>query len=469
MLWAAAAATALGSALSSFRPGGVVLTLGALSGAILVTRRPASARLLGILLLGTWAGAATATRPLPADSTAAVLAGDIAACSINARVIEHAGGLGTLLEVRRATCGARPPLNEIGLVVVDRLEHEPASTIAAKGWFLPLGDDGFSRARARLGALATFDAREIRMISRPTGLAAVASSYRRALMRTTSSLDSLSGALLEGLTIGETSRIDEATEHRFRRTGLAHLVAVSGSNVAIVLGAVALATAGSLFVFRIFASGLVLFLFVLVVGPEPSVLRAVAMGTLGLVGLVVGRPSHPLQALAATLIVLVCLRPHLLYSVGLHLSAAATAGLVLWARPLGRSLAGLLPSPLAYALAVPAAAQSAVAPILATTFGEISLVAPLANLAALPAVPPATVLGFCAGAGDLLHERLGVLIATIAEPFARWILWVAEVAARPEWASVRCPRWAGLLLAVPVSAAAALTLAKGGRGGDSDR
>jgi competence protein ComEC len=195
---------------------------------------------------------------------------------------------------------------------------------------------------------------------------------------------------------------------------------------------------------------------VLVVGPDASVLRAAAMGGVGLLAIATGRQTEPLHALGVALLLIVLIRPQIVHAVGLHLSLAATAGIILWASAIERR-AGL-PRFVALPLAVTMSAQIAVLPLLMAVFGQISLVAPIANLLAAVAVAPATILGLIAAVVGAMQPELGGLVLQTAEPFAAWILWVADAAARPAWASLEVPTWTGLVMAVPVCIAAAWTL-----------
>jgi competence protein ComEC len=259
--------------------------------------------------------------------------------------------------------------------------------------------------------------------------------------------------LLRGLTVGDTGDLDAGTVDSLRRSGLSHLVAVSGSNVAIVLAAAAAVGARLGRRLSLGASLAALVVFVAVVGPEPSVLRAALMGALGLFALLYGRRAEPLHALPLALILVLVLRPAMLFSVGLHLSAAATAGIVLWARPIADRVR-VLSRPVATIAAATLAAQAAVAPILAAVFGEFSVVAPIANVLAVPVVPPATILGLSAAALGAIDPALGAIPARLAEPLAGWILAVGERLGSLEWASVTVSRSVGVLLGVPVGVAA---------------
>lgn len=386
------------------------------------------------------------------------LARSVPRCDFAGTVLEDAGGLGTLVGVRRLSCDGYAPLADAGALIVDRPAGLPGAPLSGSGQLLPLGRDGFGRARRAAGALAELHLAEVRA-GEPRGAHALAARYRGALEEALRG-GGRAGALLLGLTIGDTAHLGRATVELFRAAGLSHLLAVSGSNLAVVVGAVMLALARRALVTRLGAAAAVLVLYVLVVGPEPSVLRAAGMAAIALGALALGRSAEPLQALALSLLVVLAARPGLLASAGLQLSAAATAGIVLLAGPLARRL-GWLPRPVALAAGVTLGAQLAVAPVLVWTFGELSLAAPLANLAAVPAVAPATVLGLAAGLAGLVWAPLGRLLAAAARPFAAHVVGVAELAGGQPWAVLALPRGAGPWLLVGLLAAAAL--ARGAR------
>jgi competence protein ComEC len=177
------------------------------------------------------------------------------------------------------------------------------------------------------------------------------------------------------------------------------------------------------------------------------------MAGIALFAVATGRRSDPLVVLGLALIVVVALRPGLVFSAGLQLSAGATLGIILWTAQLTRRLS-FLPRPLALALSATLAAQFAVSPIIVAIFGQMSLIGPVANLVAFPAVAAPTVLGLAAGVIDIVAPGPGRAVAAVAEPFARWILFVAHALGQPSWAAVALPSWSALLLALPVIAAA---------------
>ena len=450
-LWLTASALVAGAALGDVHHGlGPPLALAA-SGVAVLARRRSALRVCGLaalaLALGWLSAAQRASRPAPL----AQMSSGAPRCMLVGRVLEGAGGLGTLASVARANCAGRAPIRDAGVVVFD--DAAPAgATFGGEGYLVPLGTEGFDTSRRRLGADAAWEPADLRIDPPSAGPFGAATSVRSGLAHAVRSLGPDRGALLRGLTLGDTAALDPATVELFRRAGLSHLLAVSGSNVAIVLGAVGLLVVRLPLALRFLAGCAALALFVLVVGPEPSVLRAAAMGAVALLALLLGRPVEPLHALGLALVAVVGVRPQMVFSVGLQLSLAATAGLVLFARPLAVALP--IPRPVAVILGATIAAQLAVAPVLVATFGELSLISPAANLLAVPAVAPATVLGVAGAVAGALDPGLGRLVVAAAGPFLSWILFWGERLGEVGWASVSIPEvWAWPLGAVVLAAA----------------
>uniref|UniRef100_A0A7L6B612 ComEC/Rec2 family competence protein n=1 Tax=Micromonospora robiginosa TaxID=2749844 RepID=A0A7L6B612_9ACTN len=263
----------------------------------------------------------------------------------------------------------------------------------------------------------------------PSWAQRAAGALRAGLQRACEPLPDAPGGLLPGLVVGDTSRLLPEVEEDFRATGMTHLNAVSGSNVAIVVGAVLLlarwARAGPRTAVAL--CGLALVGFVVLVRPSPSVVRAAAMGAIGLAALATGRPRAALPALAAAVAVLVLLDPDLAGDPGFALSVCATGGLLLlapgWRDALRRR--GVPPG-LAEALAVPAAAQLACGPVIAGLSATVSLVAVPANLLVVPAVAPATVLGVLAAVLSPVWPGGAEFLAWLASWPARWLVTVAS-------------------------------------------
>ena len=454
-IYAALGGLAAGIALSERVPYSVAVGVGCCSLLAAGFRRSAAISLMGLIGIAATCGlVVTAARDTPTSLES--LAGRIPRCELKGRLLEHAGGLGSLLSADLLTCQGFAPGREAGVVVIEPSEIAAGSLVVATGWLVPLrADDTFDDARRALGAHSEFDVDEIEQQAAPRGLHGVASGVRDGLERATAGMDQERAGLLSGLTTGDTTGMGPATEEQLRRAGLTHLVAVSGSNVAIVVGATALMVSRLALPLRVLACGLALGLFVLVVGPEPSVMRASVMGLVGLLALAAGRRTEPLHALGLALVVLLTLRPGLVSSVGLHLSVAATAGIVLFSGHIRRAL-GWLPDFAALGLAATLAAQFAVAPVLVGTFGELSLVAPVANLLAIPAVAPATVFGLLAACMGAFAPPLGWLCARTAEPCLIWVLAVGRTMGDWSWASIGVPtQWAWPLWGLLIAAALA--------------
>jgi ComEC/Rec2-related protein len=413
--------------------------------------------LAAALLVGIALAATRASR----QSALLEMASAFPECEVRGRVTEVAG-LGTFARIEEAACEGFEPVIHPGTLVVEDDNLKPGQFFDARGRIHALSDDPFDVARTRLGADGIFYPDRTRAED-PTGPSGAPFSFRDSMTESATALDSRAGALLLGLTIGDTSGFDEDTLENFRRSGLSHLLAVSGSNVAIVVGSVALCVARASLSTRLVSCGGTLAFYVLVVGPDPSVLRAAAMGMLGLMAMVWGHRPEALSALALALIITLAFRPAFLFSVGLHLSAGATAGLVLWSRPFARRLGYRMPTWVAWPLGATLAAQVAVAPLLGLTFGEVSVVAPLANVAALPAVAPATILGLVAALVGLFSDAAGSVVAALASPLAAWVVYCAETLGRPEWSQAPVPKWLAWS-GLGIAAAAAVMSSRGVRG-----
>jgi competence protein ComEC len=206
-------------------------------------------------------------------------------------------------------------------------------------------------------------------------------------------------ALVPALVDGDDTALDPALADDFRTTGLTHLLAVSGTNLTLVVG-FALVVARwcrvrGRWLYVVGAAGILGF--VLLARAEPSVLRAAAMGSVALLGMGANGADRGMRALGVATIVLLLADPVLASAVGFGLSVLATAGILLLAPGWRDAMGRWMPRWLAEAIAVPAAAQLACTPLVAAIAGQVSLVAVAANLLAAPAVGPATVLGLLGG------------------------------------------------------------------------
>ena len=271
---------------------------------------------------------------------------------------------------------------------------------------------------------------------RAPGLLAVSDHVRARLRLAVDDLPTDARALVPALVVGDTTLTPDELTDAMRATGMSHLSAVSGSNLAILLTAVMAVVVHTPVRRRTrTVIGLaVIVVFVVIARPEPSVLRAAAMGTVGVLAFSRARASAGLPALAGTVVVLLLIDPWLARSYGFVLSTLATLGLILFARPWGRAIhrrlpaRARLPTYVGDALAIPVAAHVMTAPVVVLLQGSVSTVGIVANALAAPLVAPATLAGVATA-----------LVASLAPTPGSWLAWVAAL---PAWLIARIARWA---------------------------
>jgi competence protein ComEC len=251
--------------------------------------------------------------------------------------------------------------------------------------------------------------------------------------------------LAAGILIGLRDRVDRGLAADFTTAGVSHVVAISGWNIAIVGAVVGGLLSRARRRRRALAILVAVVAYTAFAGASPSVLRAAAMAAVVLLARESGRAGRAGAALGAATALLLLADPGLVVDAGMQLSVLATAGLLVWAAPIRARIEHLgpvhLPDWLAESLSLSTAAQLATLPVILATFGRLSLVAPLANLAVAPVVPVTMAGGLLALAGGTLAAA-GVppaLAAVIAVP--GWIalgllIRIVRVAAAVPFASV---------------------------------
>ena len=404
-LWATAAA---------WWVAGAAVAAGGLLAATARRHRRRVAGLIAVLVCVASATALAATRMHAAERDPLVLAGD-AATWVVAEVVLVGDPVG--VPVRFAPAGASAhtdrPTADGRWRVAGR-----ASLVAVRGSVAPshasvtIFGDGAKWGAVVRGQMVSVSATASRdgfgalpgVVLRPRADPALtadvpwwsawATSARAALARTAETMRPDPGGLLRGLVVGDTRGIDQALSSDAKIAGLTHLVAVSGTHMAVVTGAVMiLLRRFGPRVSAITAAG-ALAAMVVLVGPEPSVLRSVVMGVIAVSAAVLGRPRAALPALSAAVFTLLLIDPTLAVSAGFALSVQATAALVLlapaWIRALRRRGVPLGPATL---IALPVAAHVATVPVIAAISGNVSLVAIPANMMVAPVVTPALLLG----------------------------------------------------------------------------
>ena len=251
-------------------------------------------------------------------------------------------------------------------------------------------------------------------------------------------------ALGQALLLGKRESLPTELVERFRGTGAAHLLAISGLHVGVLL-AVAVGAGAWLLgrqrpTYLAVAAG-VIWLYALGAGASPSALRAAVMGTVYLAALGMGRPSSVLPALALAAALMTSASPNLVRQVSFQLSFAAVGGIALaltvWDGNFGgwrSQSAGWQARLLGWAASltvVSAAATLATWPLVAANFGEVALLGVPVSLVAIPAMAPAVVTTIVAAVGGVVFEPLGELLGWMAVAPTAYL--IAVVSAFPQW------------------------------------
>jgi competence protein ComEC len=297
-----------------------------------------------------------------------------------------------------------------------------------------------------------------RIVGRRGGLGGVADALRRQLQSSVAvGLTGYRAAVLEGVVLGEDSGLSDELRRRFRASGLYHLLAVSGQNVALV-AASALLLVWLLGIPRLFGQLAALAAicgYVLAVGAQPSVIRAGVAGGLGCLAWLTARAVDRWQLLLVGAIVLLAWNPYMLLDAGFQLSFAAVLAIFLLVPrfecflegyPLGRSLR--------LVVAISAACGLATAPIAWVQFHSVQLLTVPANALAAPVVAP--LLGLALGAAAIAPFSAGAAaaLAWLNGWCAAYLVAVAQLVGGLPIAQIRSTRALLLLLAGALLAAA---------------
>ena len=473
---ALAAATAAGVLLGTRFPLGaawvaatlclVVASLGVGHGAGAgVGPRPRRRAVAGLLVLGTLLAAGAAAASVRATAvTRGVLAARVGrpgrvevagAVAEEPRRVRY-GGYWVVLTVDRVRLAGRTQrTRERAGLFLGRSQEELLGRGPGQGGRLAVGER--LRVRASVAAARWSDplGRQPRVVLRrpvieerapPRGAAGGAlrgsevvrdAARRRAL----ATLAPERAGLLAGMALGDTSLLPGDLERDFRAAGLTHLMAVSGANLAVVLGAglwlAGVAGAGRR---TLAAVGVVLVVLLVVVTRwEPSVLRAGVMAGLVLFGVATGRGPGGRRALCLAVVVLLLADPALAGALGFQLSVAATAGVLWLGPPVARWLPDRIPERVGTAVGMTLGAQATAVPALALVFGRVSLAGLPANLLGLPLAGGPMLLGVVAAATAPVAPWVATLACRLADPFLVALIAVARWAAGLPGGSVTLP------------------------------
>ncbi|MBI4999738.1 ComEC/Rec2 family competence protein [Candidatus Gottesmanbacteria bacterium] len=225
-------------------------------------------------------------------------------------------------------------------------------------------------------------------------------------------------SLLNGILWGEKARMPKDFYEALRRTGTLHVVALSGMNITILVNLLGKIT---LFLGRkksILTSLLLIVVFIWFVGAPPSVIRAGIMGTLSLLAVWFGRRDWSLLSLVLAAGTMLMVNFSWLTNIGFQLSFLATLGIILFGGviPREKGAIGEIKYQFKTDLRTTLAAQIFTLPVILYNFKQLSLIAPLTNVAVLWIVQPIMVLGF-------ILSLLAIIYTPLAVPVA-WIIWV---------------------------------------------
>lgn len=260
--------------------------------------------------------------------------------------------------------------------------------------------------------------------------------------------------LLSGILLGMENDLPEGLQKAFQTTGTAHIIAISGFNLAILS---ALVIGFFTRFFRLgwasLLAGGVILLYTLLVGANPAVVRAALMASLGLAGRLIGRPSAGLTPLGFTAALMCAANPSLVWDASFQLSFTATLGLIVLANPLQSAVtawaarrfsvrtARAVSGPLGEYVLVTLSAQVMTLPVVLVHFGRFSGSALLANALILPVQPLVMELG---GAALVLGALWAPLGTALAWPLTAYTVRMVEFLAQlPGGAVESGPLWVG--------------------------
>ena len=276
---------------------------------------------------------------------------------------------------------------------------------------------------ARQGTFSQLQVEQLQVLGRPA--TPIADLRRRMAATLLEQAGAARGGVLAALVLGSAVvPVPMDVRDAFRAAGLSHALAASGFHLSVLLGAVMPLGRRLARPWRVALAFGAMGLFVLLAGPQPSVLRAVLMGALALVILEGGWRAKPIGILVASVVALLLVVPGWLLDVGFQLSVMATAGLMVSARPLEQGLADRLPKVVpgwfAGALAVPLAASLWTLPLQLLHFGVVPSYAVPANLVVTPLLTPITL-------GAMALACLAVLVPPLVPLVCGPVAWLCGV------------------------------------------
>lgn len=234
------------------------------------------------------------------------------------------------------------------------------------------------------------------------------------------------GSLLSSLVLGSRAvDLPSDLKDAFIQAGLAAVLAASGFQVTLVLGAAIAISRNSPLKLQFLIGSLCLGGYLLLTGASPSILRAVVMGFGSLIGLVVQRRSRPITGLVVTAVLLLLYQPLWIWDLGFQFSFLATFGLLTTSRSISERLEWLPPA-IAELLSVPIAAYIWTLPLQLLVFGKLTPYSLLANVVTTPLVSISTYGGIISGLLGIIFVPIGAAIAWLLYPLLHWTIDLAQ-------------------------------------------
>lgn len=313
------------------------------------------------------------------------------------------------------------------------------------------GEDGFDYERylstKRISALV--EATSVRPVGEERGW--IGQVHRRTDTALGYGLRPREAAVVRGMVLGDRSLMPEDLEEAFQRSGVTHVLAISGQHVAILAVVI-------YFALRLFAipagirAGVTLaliWLYIVVAGAPPSAIRAGVVASFVLAAQILGRQVSALHFMTTMLAVVLAYNPQLVYSTGFQLSVAAVFGILLLTKPLKALVERPFnrpPEQLSNLISVSLAAQIATSPIVAATFDQVSVVGVLTNLVAVPISGPILILGLLGSLAGNVTPLLAYPLNACNGSLVTILIRVAQGASSLPFASVTTPGVTPLLV-----------------------
>ena len=286
----------------------------------------------------------------------------------------------------------------------------------------------------------------------------------RALAAIYASLPDPAASLLAGILLGVDSGIPSDVSDAFSATNTAHIIAISGFNIAIIAGILTKLSERTIATrSRGLATLLVLFglaSYALMVGASASVIRAAIMGSMTVIARYFYRQNDALNALSVAALAMLVHDPLVLFDLGFQLSFLATLGMILYVAPLStwfegafarivsneraKAVVGVLND----SLIVTLAAQITSTPLIVFTFHRLSVVGLLTNFLVLPAQPAVMLWGGITTLTAMVFQPIGQIVGWIAWAFLEYTIAVVQWTATLPLASIPVGKFDAPLLVV---------------------